>query len=997
MKIKTFLTLGLAGLLAGCASIDHAPTWKGQPGTAFLGDDVLWRPREALVFHMLDEEGTGFDLRFTVRDMNTYVHAPAPVSFFVEAPDGTIAATAFLEDDGMVGGDFKHQDGIYDPFADFRYRQYHRANSPGGRPPNKERSPYLDKPDKLPARVVRVRVPASGKGLYRVSVTGRWDHWISITPSRPLSTGVHPGGGPFYVHGLQLKKTFFYVPKTSQDIGLAITEEIEPYNWALALKTEGGRLVKAVKAQGFSTFLSLTPETDAVYQLEIEGDTTGACLHGKGFPMVLCPDAATARKIHGGMEVDPRGRYSFHSSIRMLDQWSDSLQEADLAVGVKLSEKQRNISFKERRGHSNYTFKLGDVETALNEQSIDPASEDFGMLKGRIGHLKKEDLLAFVAGFDDPRNPYFGQPAIVRRVLLANLANLRKLDPAFRFETADLAFTKPAEVKHYFNLPVRSNWYGLGGDANHVESLLALKDVIGKGLPDDVINAWKQAFALWAYGRINMHVGEVANQWGYNFNNMLKIFQVTGDVELEKAIRRHAELVSTPNLYGRLNPDETPFDRKKGRLDTDCGLTPSGYMPEQMGFDGEYTCEQTMLWGRIWQHTRQQGIVDWFNQFNTLKTYVTLSKNEKAPQVCFSQTCSPTDLNFRTRYMTHKNHQPREMVGQVDYLDLWFPEKGVEPAKPWPFLQDKDFTKIVDDKFFLINKSGYYAILYGGPRLPIWANWSASAGLEGDSLNFDGFEGAGYGAWGQSACKPGGISALYVKGCGPVLLGQNHTVMDSNTVWGRAKQPLFKAWRQDVDPTEFASCYAQPDVDFDADVSTYRIREKIPFMPLTVTRTIRFNDESIDVAVDVEASAPVSCQELNYSIPFFADKRAVTAVSGAGDTQVEIPEAVTTPSRPRYPDAELEKSRWDMKPFVARAIAVNADNGTGVVYEFDRERTVKPLRPFRYRAVAPASGSFMLALPNTLKAGERVRLSYRIKMSSGFSTLHGGSGPKVSN
>ena len=57
--------------------------------------------------------------------------------FFVIGPDSRILVRQFLEDDGITGGDFKHQDGIYDPFADFRYRQWHRANSPGGMPAHK--------------------------------------------------------------------------------------------------------------------------------------------------------------------------------------------------------------------------------------------------------------------------------------------------------------------------------------------------------------------------------------------------------------------------------------------------------------------------------------------------------------------------------------------------------------------------------------------------------------------------------------------------------------------------------------------------------------------------------------------------------------------------------------------------------------------------------------------------------------------------------------------
>ena len=171
--LKQMISAGAAALLlgaAGCVAPEKtktpAPDWKGKSaGSAYLGEDVLWRPRENLLFHMKDELGSGFSLRFTVRDMNTYVHAPAPILFQVVGPDDRILVSARLEDDGITGGNFAHQDGIYDPFADFRYRQYHRANTPGGMPPGKSRSPYLRNPEKLPFRVVDLEVPAGGKGL----------------------------------------------------------------------------------------------------------------------------------------------------------------------------------------------------------------------------------------------------------------------------------------------------------------------------------------------------------------------------------------------------------------------------------------------------------------------------------------------------------------------------------------------------------------------------------------------------------------------------------------------------------------------------------------------------------------------------------------------------------------------------------------------------------------------------------------------------------------
>ncbi len=183
------LSLLAAIALTGCMSTDSTPK---KPGTEYLGADVLWRPREWLIFNMLNEQGKGFDLTFTVRDMNTYVQAPAPVFFFVIGPDSRILVRQFLEDDGITGGDFKHQDGIYDPFADFRYRQWHRANSPGGMPAHKTRSPYLEHPKNCRPVLSNSRFRQTGRGF-----TGWSWSVVGITGFRcPQMCRCRPGSIP---------------------------------------------------------------------------------------------------------------------------------------------------------------------------------------------------------------------------------------------------------------------------------------------------------------------------------------------------------------------------------------------------------------------------------------------------------------------------------------------------------------------------------------------------------------------------------------------------------------------------------------------------------------------------------------------------------------------------------------------------------------------------------------------------------------------------------
>ena len=170
-----------AVVIAACVLASHAlagaagegapgiPAWRGKaPGTAYLGPDVLWRCREGLVFHMHDDNGDGFILSVSVRDMNTYQQGPRPVLLWMTGPRGDTVAHKLLEDDGEENGDFLRCDGISDVFQDFRYREWHRVHSPAGRPPGKERSAYLDAPQSIPGRTVTMVVPPAGAGPDRL-------------------------------------------------------------------------------------------------------------------------------------------------------------------------------------------------------------------------------------------------------------------------------------------------------------------------------------------------------------------------------------------------------------------------------------------------------------------------------------------------------------------------------------------------------------------------------------------------------------------------------------------------------------------------------------------------------------------------------------------------------------------------------------------------------------------------------------------------------------
>ncbi|MFH1970079.1 MAG: hypothetical protein ABIJ53_07140, partial [Verrucomicrobiota bacterium] len=411
--MRSFLSASLLGVL--CCGIlpgmvfaqeqtNAVPEWRGKsPGTAWLGPDVLWRPREWLVFHMLDETGEGFNLEVTVRDMNVYMQGPRPLMIWVVGPNDATIKRIIVEDDGIVSGNERYCDGIYDVFMDFRYREWHRVHSPEGYPPGKARSPYLDTPERLPCRTRKLKVSGGGRGLYRVFIVGSWDHWVSITPDRPIPTGVHPGPGTLYVHKDRFEEAYFYIPPAVKDIMVSVSEEIQPFNWNVTLEDETGNVLGKTTPRTFLSYILHTPEKgDSVCRLRVKGHTEGACLNIIGVPFVLTPDRETARKIAGGLQVDGKERQTFHHHQRIINKWIDTLTAKDVTIDIKTPDLDA-IEDKELRD------LMEKAPGLLASQNLEFGTPEFGSFPEKQPGIRFETLnnLAKLAGRKDADNPYY--------------------------------------------------------------------------------------------------------------------------------------------------------------------------------------------------------------------------------------------------------------------------------------------------------------------------------------------------------------------------------------------------------------------------------------------------------------------------------------------------------------------------------------------------------------------------------------------------------------
>jgi len=705
MTIKFVLTLaGLSLAFIPLIADENpvaVPAWRDKSAaTAYLGPDVLWRTSESVVFHLQDKVGTGFTLDVTVRDMNIYMQGARPVLMWVVGPDGKTLAREIMEDDGVVAGNEQYRDGLSDIYFDHRYREWHRTHSPNGYPPGKKRSPFLAHPEKLLPRHAHLTVAAAGKGLYRVVFIASWDHWISITPDRPIATGIHPGPGPLYVHGNRLKESYFYAPANVKDIGVSITEEIQPFSWKIVLEDEADQILGQTTPRTFMSFLSHKNAQAGVYRLRVTGNAPGACLHMGGVSAVLCPDAETAKMIHGGAEFDAKERIIFHPWQRTLYAWADSLKPEDLKVEVPALPAGKQLP-----------KEVANVQAILDNQIVDPADPNYGNFS-KGGDI---DVLAKAAGWKHPDNIYYGNQAIVRRVLLNQvMRNIGMQGPYFWYKYDTPRTFENKENDFLFCQAYRSAWYGMcGGDS--IRSYKLLREVLGF-MPEEIIAAFKQSHLAWIIAHTLMHQGECSNQWAAIIASMADLWDATNDPLVGTILKSQIERFITPGSLGRAAPDPTPYCTKSSLAYTyavDLGTTGAGYPAENLGHDNEYCLESEIYMGRAWESLHDQRIIDWFNKYYYLKTHLTLPKRGVHPQHPFTGTCSPSDSNFRTCCYTHKSPIPGKARPLIKYGELWTGQEN--PDITWPCLEQKSFTRVIDNMFFFINTPGYYCILYGGP------------------------------------------------------------------------------------------------------------------------------------------------------------------------------------------------------------------------------------------------------------------------------------------
>ena len=780
---------------------------------------------------------------------------------------------------------------------------------------------------------------------------------VSLNTQPRLEAGIASGPGPLSLQPGKAFTAWLFNPGKAQRVGVSLAEEVGPYGWDAAISDEAGKPLAHIEPKAFYNFaiIGQMPGAEA-FKMAIRTGAHLATLHVRGIAPLLTASAKAARRFQGGLLYRDGDRaFAFPQQV-VLSRWLR--ESASLEPGLP------TLTADLLPGDARFTKVLEPLNAALKSRTDNP--ELPVKLYRAMGALLASDSFC-------EKHPDLAR-GLALRMARACAAEAASMDESFCYRQ-EPPLLAPGGNATFSNTARRTNWLRFE-EAHLVNIVSDFHPRIAAVMPKEVAEAWRGMLDLWALARGNYSLGECSNQWCMILSGMAGVYQITGNPDVLDVVRERVATMTGGNGLGRTNPltPRTALGSSAGyEFASDIGMTGAGYLSEAYGYDGEYALEQILYIHRAWHLTGAEGILKWFNADYDLKTHLSLPWREKTTGSWLQEIVSPTDVNHRTTKYTHKSNLPADAVEKVRYGSLWQPVKGVTPEE-WPCKTAGPWTKSVDNRFHFLNRQSYYAIVYTGEPMPDWGAFDqieadveqTGTALQGH-LRLAGYGGMGYLGFGRKATKPGGISALYIKGFGAALLSQNIDVPYTNTVWGRRKTPISPIWNEAKhDPTVVAAAYdGDPLYEQSPAQGLFTKIERMRHAPLQSSRRLVMSDEGVRVNLDVTALDDLDLPELYESLPLVTQSRTLTFILRDGSRVAVAPEKTAFRA--------LSDASWEIT-----ALELADAAGAGLKIAFSEAVTVRLAGVAQYMPQVPQIASVQIALDGNARKGATQSLSYTL-------------------
>ena len=323
-----------------------------------LGVETTYRLFDGITLFVDNPAGKDFTVDLEVRDINHRMHGPSELLVKAYPPDGKPVVRQIIADDGVVAP----TSGSHGAGWDHEAWYYAAAYSRGLRPLTRWSS--FSDPARLAAASARsFSYPIKGgqKGVYRVLLAGSPDHYVTVRLDVDLKYGV--AGSPEWLHGHgQLyRRSYIYVPRTTETVNVLFLQYDEPAKRSFSLTDAKGNVLAsghggaglvqaAVPANGELDEQVLTLEVsdgpgDFIVNVthQIGGEFSPVRAKTQGVTAALAPDAATARALQGGAIYHDNALFWQMHQVRLHD-WLKKLPADAFEYAADLPQRQGFIS-----------------------------------------------------------------------------------------------------------------------------------------------------------------------------------------------------------------------------------------------------------------------------------------------------------------------------------------------------------------------------------------------------------------------------------------------------------------------------------------------------------------------------------------------------------------------------------------------------------------------------------------------------------------------------
>lgn len=791
---------------------------------------------------------------------------------------------------------------------------------------------------------VSIGVPASAPGVVQVVITGGRTPitTFDLTTDPPLPFGVMdsiraimpPGGG--------IEEGFIYVPEGARQL------HVTPTDVDLVIRDETGcELLR--DAEGTIP----VERTGVVWRISaMPRRWPGAKVIAEGFPVIVCPDEATARTIGASVETLDDGSIVAHKFQMRLDRlvretFSDP---EDLALSPIESFAPMTDVFLSDPGRFRHLLveygpPLPFVNFWAQRQVLDATSPYFGGVHMPVAYstpltaytipgsplnpveavppvppLTDESLdapwtgfsprgyvgsLAFMYNLDPRVNPWYHDPALLRRVIIGASRDLMLLaeDELIHHAGSDW----PGNLAFIFRYQI-CDPYGWVGQAVRAQY-------------PEIYREWTEGITRLADRLVYMTVFSPANQGAHIPYGLWQVYEGSGD-EFHAQMSRYSA----------------------GRL---CDLLqkPAGYQVEGYGPCASYNGITLDLFAMLYAETGDEFYRESIRKVCFLFNHTVAAEPS-------GRLIGATDLNHRVRMpwtFTQHGGGRRIMAPHLPEVGLWYrdqppPEEdaalleriraaaaeqpysiercgeivagnptlagsfaahnylyhqpGIAAGGRFPF-EEEPFFRNLGDEFICVRQPAYYTMIYVG-----------KPGRGRREQPFDPTR--------DDLRTGGGISLLWTPDYYVALAAQGWNAWCHQGV-------IAEVAEGEVHTAEYSA------VEFDADegARTLDVRGAIEGLPLSYAHSYRFGEDRIAVQTQVEAAGEVAARACVLQFPLFAAKERgfhcepppeptqivrITDDTGAGvelrfAEPVRASMGVTTPGERYVSDYEIRQLR----------------------------------------------------------------------------------------